>query len=635
MKTIKVFLASSDELKEERTHIGDLFTHLNRIFIPRGTYLELSEWEHLDSSMGYQHKQDEYNKELGTCEMCIVMYWSKFGEYTNQEFSIAYDAVKRGVNPKKLYVFFKEPCNASAELQTFKDSFEKDYGHFYCRFETVDALKLHFVLQLESYQNSDLLSIEDSMLKLGEYEVARLSNAPFAYNNKAYKELHIRIQEVDEAIENLRTGSGEWFSKQLSLKIKEKEGLLRELNSCENSLLDTALYIARTSSQASSDKMRRAINAFNDGNIAKAREVLYDTESDAEITFKRLKESRLIYEQELLNAHNAIREMLLKASVLMADSSLPIESRVEDACKLYRRTIALAKECSYNIKDYISMLNKYGVLLKNHARYKEAYEVFIEQERLTIETFGDKDESLAGLYNNLGMVGRRYGKTQENSILYYKKSIDILGNIYGFEHTALAYTYCNLGSAYAKLSPTDINASIDMFMKALELCGDDFYDSHLIATIYNNLGYIYRNQHLYDLSLNHYLKAYKLWDKLGKQKVRYLASVYNNIGVVYRKLDNYELALENYIKALRIWENHYGYFHPNVASVYFNMALLFEESADYAKAVENYEHSYKIRCVILEENHFDTIISKTRLDNAVLLEKGSKLLSELDDDTNF
>ena len=131
------------------------------------------------------------------------------------------------------------------------------------------------------------------------------------------------------------------------------------------------------------------------------------------------------------------------------------------------------------------------------------------------------------------------------------------------------------------------------------------------------------------------MKAYKLWDKLGKQKVRYLASVYNNIGVVYRKLDNYELALENYIKALRIWENHYGYFHPNVASVYFNMALLFEESADYAKAVENYEHSYKIRCVILEENHFDTIISKTRLDNAVLLEKDSKLLSELDDDTNF
>lgn len=93
MKTIKVFLASSDELKEERTHIGDLFTHLNRIFIPRGTYLELSEWEHLDSSIGYQHKQDEYNKELGTCEMCIVMYWTKFGEYTNQEFSIAYDAL--------------------------------------------------------------------------------------------------------------------------------------------------------------------------------------------------------------------------------------------------------------------------------------------------------------------------------------------------------------------------------------------------------------------------------------------------------------------------------------------------------------------------------------------------------------
>ena len=56
MNTIKVFLASSEELEMERLQFDSLFNHLNRIFRPRGLYLELSKWEYLDSSMGPKHK---------------------------------------------------------------------------------------------------------------------------------------------------------------------------------------------------------------------------------------------------------------------------------------------------------------------------------------------------------------------------------------------------------------------------------------------------------------------------------------------------------------------------------------------------------------------------------------------------
>ena len=40
MKTIKIFLASSEELEMERLQFDSLFNHLNRIFRPRGLYLE-------------------------------------------------------------------------------------------------------------------------------------------------------------------------------------------------------------------------------------------------------------------------------------------------------------------------------------------------------------------------------------------------------------------------------------------------------------------------------------------------------------------------------------------------------------------------------------------------------------------
>ena len=146
MKTIKVFIASSDELTVERREFESLFHHLNRIFKPRGLYLEPSLWEYLDSSMGPKHKQEEYNEELKTCEMCMVMYWTKFGEYTGEELMTAYGELKEGRNPRKLYVFFKEPGDVTPELKSFKESFATEYGHFYCKFEAVFSRRYRDIL---------------------------------------------------------------------------------------------------------------------------------------------------------------------------------------------------------------------------------------------------------------------------------------------------------------------------------------------------------------------------------------------------------------------------------------------------------------------------------------------------------
>ena len=54
MKTIKIFLASSEELKDERLEMTDLVSRLNQTFMGRGIQLELKRWEYLDSSMGDQ-----------------------------------------------------------------------------------------------------------------------------------------------------------------------------------------------------------------------------------------------------------------------------------------------------------------------------------------------------------------------------------------------------------------------------------------------------------------------------------------------------------------------------------------------------------------------------------------------------
>ena len=74
MKTIKVFIASSEELKIERLEFTDMIQQLNRILKLYDIQIEPEKWEYLDSSMGLKHKQEEYNDVLKTCEMCVVLF---------------------------------------------------------------------------------------------------------------------------------------------------------------------------------------------------------------------------------------------------------------------------------------------------------------------------------------------------------------------------------------------------------------------------------------------------------------------------------------------------------------------------------------------------------------------------------
>ena len=74
MKTIRIFIASSAELTPERKEFDTLFNHLNPIYRTRGIYLEPVKWEFLGRSMGVEHKQEEYNREIRDCDICVIMF---------------------------------------------------------------------------------------------------------------------------------------------------------------------------------------------------------------------------------------------------------------------------------------------------------------------------------------------------------------------------------------------------------------------------------------------------------------------------------------------------------------------------------------------------------------------------------
>lgn len=148
MKTLKIFLASSEELKTERLVIAELITKLNYLWIEYDVSIRLVKWEYLDSSMGAQHKQEDYNDYLRQCDMCIVLYWTKFGMYTEIEHETAYKLFTSDGNLKLMAVMFKEGGDVTPGLQVFRQKYETNHPELCHTFMDDSHLKILFTQQV-------------------------------------------------------------------------------------------------------------------------------------------------------------------------------------------------------------------------------------------------------------------------------------------------------------------------------------------------------------------------------------------------------------------------------------------------------------------------------------------------------
>lgn len=106
-RTIRIFLASSNELKYEREQVELLISKENRRLHPNNIFIDLVLWEDLKHSFHPDRFQDRINKYLLTCDVVICMFFKKVGAFTREEFDIAYQYFKAGQKPRHLYVFFK------------------------------------------------------------------------------------------------------------------------------------------------------------------------------------------------------------------------------------------------------------------------------------------------------------------------------------------------------------------------------------------------------------------------------------------------------------------------------------------------------------------------------------------------
>ena len=171
MKTIKIFLACSEELSDDRNAFGSLVYRLDKIYEKRGIRIDLFKWEDYDAAYNDRRKQDEYNEMVKASDMFLAIFHTKAGEFTIEEFDIATEEFRKKATPK-VYAYckdLKEGEMESQELKEFKERLFKEMGHYWSRYNNRDSMQLHFVMQLQLVETSG--TVEKLKLEVEFYRI--------------------------------------------------------------------------------------------------------------------------------------------------------------------------------------------------------------------------------------------------------------------------------------------------------------------------------------------------------------------------------------------------------------------------------------------------------------------------------
>ncbi|MDE6273918.1 MAG: hypothetical protein K2L87_02595, partial [Clostridiales bacterium] len=204
-KKIRIFLGSSIvEFARERDEL-DLFirTVSDKFEEKYDTKIVPLRCETVDGSMTLGRKQEQYNELIKESEMCFFIFFTKAGEFTREEFEVAYRSFvcSDGVKPK-IYVYFKnvpDGVEVDPSIKAFMDEIDQTFHHYYGTFDDIDTIKLRILLQLK-IQEMDFVKVElegESVAVDGE-KIMKIDGVSEFFNSADLTERLSELQRLNE-----------------------------------------------------------------------------------------------------------------------------------------------------------------------------------------------------------------------------------------------------------------------------------------------------------------------------------------------------------------------------------------------------------------------------------------------------
>ena len=614
MKKIKIFFASSEELKNDRDAFGNLIRRLNKTYEKRGITLDLFEWEDYDAAFNDKRKQEEYNEMVRESDMFLAVFHCKAGRFTIEEFDVAVEEYRKKNLPKS-YVYCKdldENDVESADLKEFKQRLMNEMGHYWSRYSNKDTMQLHFVMQLQLVEtsSSEYLKVENGKVMFEGLHIANMNNLPFAALNDDFQRMSNRMSELPAEIEKRRERVNKYpddesFKEDLQKVLDEYNKLKEDFATYQNNLFATAKRVIQLQGSMITDRMRRAMDAFNCGKIREANAILGEAEMDRVLVYEDFKNSNELTEQKRQNVFAVIEEELLHISTIMADESIEIQERVEKTKKLYSQVDVWAKTSVYDKEKYVDLLSGYGAFLTQFACYDEAKEILERAISIAKEIYGEEHAYMVGLYNVISLVFSSIGNP-EQSLEYLQKALTVGRNVLGGDKTFSIYN--SIAIAYNGLG--EHRKALDYYEIALEKCIKvSGKENECVLTIYSSIINTYMIIGELDRAVEVIEKCVGLLEDYEvEDDSMALVTLSNTMCMLMLTIGDFQEALGFCEYNLEVTKKILGEYHNVTALVYNNMSQAYSGLGEYQQSLDCCKKSLKINEKVLGSCHAAVVL---------------------------
>lgn len=160
MKKISIFLASSNELQEEREKFEIEIYRKCKAWFDKEIFLYLDIWEDLSEKMSSTRTQDEYNQKIKQSDLFVLLVHTKLGIYSAEEFETALGSFKSNEKPF-IFTYFKNASSPCESVDVFKGKL-KELGHFPGSYDAFNDLWNKFSKELERLEINGFSEFEFS-----------------------------------------------------------------------------------------------------------------------------------------------------------------------------------------------------------------------------------------------------------------------------------------------------------------------------------------------------------------------------------------------------------------------------------------------------------------------------------------
>ena len=423
MKYVKIFLASSVvEFEKERRELGDYIRSLNDIYVKRGIYFELNLCEDLSNAIDKERKQEQYNRIIRDSQYFYILFGNHAGEYTIEEFDVAWEQFRSSGEPKLYTYFMQLPDGQPAEktVQDFMSRLDKEIGHYYSMFSHLDSVKLNMLIELTRDPTlHSTVKFEGGQATLDGEPVLSLENVPLYSKNETIQRLVAEMGRLEEEYDqidadcyrNPEDSSLKQHRSQVSQQIDYLSKQLRQLE-------DDLLSVYETVTEKLSNKHiayweKEALHLVDEGDYEGAKAILRDHKREEELqTALRMAERGKDGIWQYISGKRTLIATL-KATGLNQES-------IQEIAGIYEEITKLAEE--YRIE--LEVLCEYASFLWKQRQYRKGIAV---AERLNLYYQLDQETSQDAWGKLLNLLGILYFENSDfqKSEKAYRKALDI------------------------------------------------------------------------------------------------------------------------------------------------------------------------------------------------------------------